>query len=228
MITLIHGDHIEASRAAFNALKESAKGKDIRVLDGRTLELNVLVQSLESTSLFGGDTVVVIDRLFSKIGRQPKKIEELCSVLVRNSGIEVILWEDKEVGATVLKKLGPLVKIQVFKLPVLIFQFLDIIASESKKAALLTYEQLVVTEAPELVFSMIVKRIRQLIQLRSNTTPEGLAPWQIGRLTTQAKSFTMEKLLTMYKHLHDIEASIKTGNSPFPLSAHIEQFLLSL
>jgi DNA polymerase III delta subunit len=229
MITLLHGDHIEASRSALNALKEAGIAKELRNVDGRTVEESSLVQSLESSSLFGGDTLVVIDRLFSKIGRQTKRIEALCKLLVQSSdATDVILWEDKEVGATVIKHLGSNAQVRVFKVPVLIFQFLDGIKPNNVKNTLSTYSQLVQSDAPELIFSMMVKRVRQLIQVFDGATPEGVAAWQAGRLMTQAKSFTMEKLLLSYKSLHDIEVRIKTGMSPYTLSAHIEQFIISL
>jgi DNA polymerase III delta subunit len=229
MITLIHGDHIEASREELNRRRSESKAIDIRNLDGRSLDSSTLVQSLESSSLFGGDTLVVVERLFGKLGRQVKKIEELCKLLVASSQTtDILLWEDKEVGATVTKYLGKDARVMVFKLPVLIFQFLDGVKSGNGEMALKIYQDLVSSEAPELVFSMLVKRVRQLIQIADGGTPEGLADWQAGRLTTQAKSFTMEKLLASYKKLHDIEVSIKTGMSPFSVSAHIEQVLVDL
>ena len=229
MIILLHGDHTEASRQELNTLKEAAKWREIRVLDGRTLQESALVQSLESSSIFGKSTLVIIDRLFGKIGKQPKRIEELCTLLTRSGDVaDVILWEDKEVGSTVIKNLGTSAKVQLFKLPLLIFQFLDGVRPAGGAEALRLYEVVAVTVAPELVFSMLVKRVRQLIQLSDGVTPEGLAGWQASRLTTQAKSFTMEKLLAMYQHCHTIEVSIKTGVSPFSLSAHIEQLISQL
>lgn len=229
MITLLHGDHIQASRDELNRLKNSTSNKEIRVLDGRTLELSTLVQSLESSSLFGGEILVIIERLFGKIGKFPKRIGELCAILNRSGQTtDIILWEDKEVGVTVIKNLDSQAKIHVFKVPVIIFQFLDSLKPGNSKQLLDIYSKLIIEEAPELVFAMIVKRIRQLIQLADGVTPTGVAGWQASRLTTQAKSFTMEKLLNMYKKFYEIELSIKTGLSPFSLSAHIEQCIFQI
>ena len=75
---------------------------------------------------------------------------------------------------------------------------------------------------------MIVKRFRYLIQLSDGITPESVAPWQAARLTRQARFFTMEKLVSLYKRLATIEVAVKTGGSPFTLSQHIEQFIISL
>lgn len=229
MITLLHGDYIEASRNELVRLKERASGKEIRELDGRTIEMSSLTQSLESTSMFGGETLVIIERLFGKLGRQTKKIESLGKIISEAaSTIDVILWEDKEVGKTVVKYLGESVNIRLFTLPVYIFQLLDGLKPNNAEALLTLYEQMKFTDAPELIFSMLVKRVRQLLLVASGGQPDGLAPWQAARLTTQAKSFTMEKLLSMYEQLHVSEVRIKTGESPFTMTGLVQQFLISL
>jgi DNA polymerase III delta subunit len=219
MITLIHGDQIEASRTEFNKRKAEAKDKEIRTLDGRTIDASNLIQALESGSMFKGDAIVFIENLFGRLGRKLKLIESLSSI-INESKADVVLWENKEVGVTVIKSLGN-AEIKLFKTPALIFQFLD-------RPTLPMYKQLTETEAPELVFSMLTRRIRQLIQLSDGVIPDGLQGWQASRLTRQAKLFTMDKLTSMYKKLLDIEFSIKNGSSPFTIRELTEQFLLEL
>jgi DNA polymerase III delta subunit len=219
MITLLHGNYSESSRKEFIRLKEESKGKDIRALDGRNLDSASLTQALESNSMFGGNTVVFIENLFGKLGRKQKLIESLAAIINKSSA-DVILWEDKEVGSTVLKNL-PKAKIMLFKVPSVIFQMLDGIAPGARI-------HVVPPEAPELIFAMIVRRTRQLIQLRDGVVPEGLQGWQLTRLTRQAKLFTLDTLLAMYKKLLDMEYFVKNGSSPFTISQYIEQFLLNL
>ncbi len=229
MITVIHGDHTEASRNELNRLKLTAKGKEIRQLDGRNLDKTALTQALESSSLFGGDTLVIIENLFSRIGKKTKLVEELAKIIAASSkSSDVVLWEYKEVGANVTKNLGTNIQIKLFKMPAIIFHFLDGLAPSQAKTLIDLYQRLVENEAPELVFTMIVRRIRQLIQLRDGVTPDGLAGWQASRLTAQAKLFTMNSLLLMEKKLLEIEYSIKTGASPFTLSQHLELFIVNL
>lgn len=219
MITLLHGNYSESSRKEFIRLKNESKTKDIRLLDGKTLDPATLTQAIESHSLFGADTIVCIENLFGKLGRKTKLIESLAKI-INKSSIDIILWEDKEVGITVLKNLSR-AKITLFKVPSIIFQLLDGIAPGATIRVL-------PPEAPEVIFAMIVRRIRQLIQLRDNITPEGLQGWQASRLTRQAKLFTMNRLLYMYKNLLDMEFSIKNGSSPFTTTQLIEQFLIDL
>ncbi len=229
MMTLLHGDYPEHSRQVLNELHERAKDKEIRVLDGRQVDETSLTQALKSSSLFGGDTVIIIENLFGKLGKKTTLIKKLSDILAdQASQSDVILWEEKEVSPTVIKSLGPKAKIQLFKLPVLIFQFLDAFRPRNGKNLLTLYKQLAATEAPELIFVMMARRIRLLIQLADGAIPMGLQSWQISRLTLQAKSFTMEKLLTLYSMMLEKEVSIKTGVTPFSFSQHVEQVLITL
>ena len=227
MLILLHGDNLEASRAELNRLKAAAKGKEIRQPEGRLLDTTTLTQALESMSLFGRETLVIIENLFGKLGRKTKLIEELAAVINRSGNVDIVLWEDKELGAAVLKSLNR-PQIRLFKLPVLIFRFLDNLKPGSAKFVIALFQKLVEVEPPEQVLFMTVKRLRQLIMLRDGTVPEGLQGWQLSRLTSQAKSFTMVKLISMYKKLLEIEYSTKTGSTPFNLTQQIEQFLLDL
>ena len=203
MITLLHGDYTEASRNELRRLIDNAlPAKELRQLDGASLDETALTQTIESSSLFGNTTVVVIERLFGKLGRQQKRITSLAARIQQSAkNSEIILWEDKELSAGIVKQLGTGTNVRLFKLPVLIFQFLDGIRPGNVRSEIETYQKLVASEPAELVFSMLVRRVRHLIQLADGVVPSGLAPWQANRLTTQAKSFTMDKLLLLYKHL---------------------------
>jgi hypothetical protein len=223
MITLLHGDYIEASRSEMLRIKEASKDKDVRVIDGKAVDDTTLVQSIESSSLFGNTTLIIIEQLFGKLGKQRVRSETFASILQKNAKEnDIILWEDKEIGAGTIKLLGPLTEVRKFALPVLIFQFLDNFRPGNGKMLLALYEKLLTSEPAELVFAMLTKRIRQLIQLSDGVTPEGLAGWQIQRLTMQSKSFTMEQLINIYKKLHAIEVKARTGASPFTTSQQLE------
>lgn len=229
MITLLHGDHIEVSRAELNRLKQQAQGRELRSIDGRSIDPAILVQALESSSLFGGTALIVVEQLFGKLGRQPKKITQYADILARaGETSDIILWENKELTAGTVKQLGARVTVRLFKLPVLIFQFLDNIYPGNRTVLLSAFTKLMETQAPELGFSMCVQRVRQLLHIRSGNTPEGLAGWQLSRLTSQAKSFTMDELVNLYEKLGDAEYALKSGSSPFPFRMALEQIFLTL
>jgi DNA polymerase III delta subunit len=229
MITLIHGGNTVASRAELATRIKALGDIDVRRLDGATLDEAMLIQALESPSLFGGQTAVVIENLFGKLGRKLKLIEALAKRISESGdGMEILLWEDKDMGKTVISGLGEKARVVQFKISPLIFEFLDALQPNNSHMLISLSEKLFSQDAPELVFAMLVKRLRQLLMLRDGGKPEGLIGWQAGRLTTQAGHFTLEQLHMMYRKCRDIEYSIKSGTSPFTMAQHIEMLLTDI
>jgi len=228
MLIILHGDNIVASRAELNRLKEAAKDKEIRDINGKNLDETSLRQAVESSSLFGDTLCIVIEQLFSNLGRKEKLIKLYASIIQEAAKQnEIILWEPKELGKTAIS-LFPSTSIKLFKLPAVIFEFLDALLPHNQKSLLTIFDGLVKTEAPELILYMIESRVRQLIQLKDGVMPNKMSPWQQSRLTNQGKSFTMDKLLVMHQQLIDLEYSFKTGTAPFTLSQLIIQFILDI
>lgn len=229
MITLLHGNQAELSRQELINLKQKARGKEIRILDGRTLDAGTLTQALESASLFGGDTIVIIENLTRYNAKKTKLLDELAGIISSNAkSTDIILWEDKELSAVQINRFGKDIQLRLFKSPIVLFQFLDGLKPDSASSILSLFEKAVEKDAAELLFTMIVKRFRHLLIVKDGGTPDGMSPWQSARLTSQAKLFTMDKLVSMYKNLLKIEYSIKSGASPFTMKEHLEQWLIEL
>lgn len=229
MITLFHGDDLEASRTKFNEWKSKHADTEIRIFDGRTLDADILTRALESSSLFGAGHVVVIDNLISKQGKKTKVLSQLCSLLAAAaSTIDIALWEEKEITASTVQLLGKTVTVVLCKTPVIIFRFLDALRPGNAKQALLLLNELGKEQVPEVTLSLVVRRVRLLIQVNDHVTPLDMQSWQISRLTKQAEFFTMKQLRMIEQKLLDIEYSIKTGTSPFHLTDQIAQLLISL
>ncbi len=229
MLYLIHGDHIEVSHNKLMELKNDAVGKEIREINGKRFELTALVQALESSSLFGGDVCVVIDGFISNAKKREKTFAStLERIMEASKTIDVILYEEKEVEKTTLTKLGTAVRIFFHKMPVIIFQFLDSVRPGNAKTSLLYFSEVTRHEPSEIVFSLLVRRVRQLLQLADHVMPDGLQSWQADRLTSQARHFTIEQLIAMHTRLLETDIAIKTGSSPFTLAQHIQQILISL
>lgn len=222
MITILHGDNIESSRNELTSMIASSKDKEIRRLDGKHLDENSLIQALESNSLFGSTILVVIENLFTPLGRKTKRIKEFTKIIDGNTQTtDCICWEPKELSKEVLSCFQSKITSHVFSIPKSIFTFLDTFTIRM-------FDEVVQTNAPELVWSMMITRMRQLIQIQSGVTPAKLQSWQVSRLTNQARSFTMEKLLKMYKKMLNMEYSLKSGTSPFTFADMIKQWIIEL
>lgn len=229
MLYLLHGDRTDASREKLLALKSAASGKEIRELDGTTLRETDLIQALESSSLFGGDIMVVIERFLGSAKKREKAFSlMLTRILQASASADVVLYEEKEIEKTTIAKLGRNARVLLFKTPAALFPFLDCIRPGNHAEMLTRFCLLMESEAPELVFSHMVRRVRQLMQILDAAGPAGLADWQRARLTTQARHFTMDKLVAMHERLLQTDIAVKSNISPFALRQHIEQILISL
>jgi DNA polymerase III delta subunit len=228
MLTILHGDNIAASRDELVKLKERAKDKEIRDINGKDIIESELRQAVESLSLFGNSICIVIENIFSSLGRK-ETLTKLYGTILKEASttVDIILWESKELGKTALQSV-PGAQIHLFKTPAIIFDFLDGLMPNNIDRLLPLFEKTVESVPAELIGYMLGVRIRQLIQVKDGIVPEKTSPWQRMRLTNQAKSFTMEKLLIMHKQIREIEFSVKTGSSPFTFAQLIKKFIIEL
>lgn len=225
---VLHGDHAVASRQALLDQVESAKKHgltDIIWLNGQKLTITDLIQALESHSLLGSDRLVIIENLHKRLQSQAKKrlLSYLGSI---ETATQVILWESKPLTKTQLKTLGnPQAKL--FKIPQTIFTFLDSLRPNNPRQSLTLLHQTTQQNAPELVFSLLVRQVRLMIQVKDRASTK-LPPWQKGKLSRQAASFTSNQLLLLHRHLLEIDTQIKTGTSLGDLSGSLDLLLATL
>lgn len=227
MFILIHGNELESTRAKLLELKHENRAKEIRELNGKKLDPTTLTQALASLSLFGSHVLVVIEGF---LGSAKKREKAFGTVLVQLQEAavsqDIILVEDKEIDKATVAKLGSQAKVWLFKTPVVLFQFLDTLASGNAAHSLDLFHKVIQDEPAEIIFALLVRRVRQLIQLKDGVSPKTLQSWQVGRLTSQARHFTMEQLVDMHSNLLHMDIAIKTGNSPFTLTHQLEEFII--
>ncbi len=230
-MVILHGENIVASRKALEQEVATFKKKgadEIIALDGGKLELTELKQALESTSLLGKNRLVIIENLLSST--KGKRKEEMLDYLKQeNRDKPLILWESKEIGKLGLKKLTSKAKINLFKIPPLIFKFLDSLSSQNKKETLKLLHQCLRTDSPEIVFYMICRQMRLLIIAR-DLGEKGLplAPWQQAKFLNQAQKFSLDQLLKIHQRLLRIDYEQKTGKAPMPLASQLDLLITDL
>ncbi|MCR4263581.1 MAG: hypothetical protein NUV98_02575 [Candidatus Roizmanbacteria bacterium] len=255
MIVILHGDHQVASRNRLLELKSQAKEseKEIITLDGAILELTDLIQSLESTSLFNEQKLVVSENLLSNL-RIGKKRDEIINYLVTapwvipdtdrgskrmdsrlrgNDQVTLILWEKGSVGRQIIKlKKQKHVTVEEFKMPTVIFTFVDNLKPRNAATLLDSFHNTLDNKVvPEIVFTMIIRQFRLMLALQTNaelSETKRIAPWQRGKLSKQSQEFSLDQLKKHYKELLVIDFQTKTGKSPLNLTQRIEQFIIGL
>lgn len=244
---LFHGDNYPQSRERLNALIEKFRNQGIKELvrlDGRKVSLGEIKQAMEAKSLFGGpprlgevgpprlgeagERLVVVENLLSAPASKRQK-EIIAYFLGERHDFPIILWEKKEIKSAVLNKFKSKFKVEIFKIPAVIFKLLDGIRPGNHQQVIGLLHQMDKKE-PEMVFYMLCQRIRQLILAKDlgKNGLEGLQGWQQARLLNQAAQFELSQLRAFYHQLLEIDYQQKTSQTPFNLFSTLDLLLANL
>ncbi|MBI3981197.1 hypothetical protein HY345_04330 [Candidatus Microgenomates bacterium] len=221
---LLHGDDTEKSRAHLSKIKQDYE--EIVTLDGKNLQQSDLLQALEGASLFGDKKLVIVEGLFSK-----KKEEQIFIYLKNNSFPNLVLWEGKEITKRDQMLLGSKFSVYSYKLPALIFKFVDLVGTGKIKEALVIYDELLEQVAPEVLWFMLVRQWRFMLLAKKTDEEEPsdfqrLQVWQKAKLTQNGKAYTLDKLKAFYRQLLRISYREKSGAANLPLEKQLEMLLL--
>lgn len=230
MITIVHGDNIEESQVKFSQIKSSVG--NVTTIEGSTASKEILFDYFSGSSLFYSDKNIAIENLLSK-NRPSKNLDSMVDLINKNSDIgEIMLWEEKELTAKALSQF-PDAKVLIYKIPKLIFNFLDAIKPDNGKQLVILFHELIKNTSIEIVLFMLIRQLRFLIALSSkeaNLIDDALrmAPWQRGKMHKQASLFSAIELKIIHGKLYKIDVGSKTGKLNMPLSSAIDIFLLSI
>lgn len=231
MITIFHGDNTQSAREQF--AQERLKLQNSSTFQGAGLTKNDLINFFEGGNLFFTDKNLVIENLLSR-NKASKGLDEVIdSVNSYGKNSEILLWEEKEITIKSLSKF-PKANIQTFKIPKLIFNFLDEIMPGNGENLVVVFHKVIENTPVELVLFMVVRHLRIMLALTDSKNSETIdelnkmAPWQRGKLEKQASLFSQEKLTQTYYKLYELDSFQKTGKLNMPISSAIDILLLGI
>jgi hypothetical protein len=171
----------------------------------------------DTSSLFGRDRLTVYKdyRLFSKTD---------VSRLSKFDGTLVIFHEGS-LPQTFLKSLPKDTKIEDFKLPVLVWNFLDSIAPGNSERLVKTFHQVIEKEPVEFIFTMIARRLKELYWVTTDPDSIGYPSWRLSKLKSQALKYKEGQLKDLIDKLARIDYEAKTGASD--LTSELDLILLT-
>ena len=230
MIKIIHGENIIQSRDELvRDLRLAKKDSHLTRLSAKKLTLASLEQALSSASLFGDKLMVVIEELHS-LPKSTKK-NQLISLLATFSTdpeLQIILWEKRTLTPTMVKKF-PRAKVLEYKASSHIFAWLDALSSDKKTLAsqLRLLEKAISSDGEQMCFVLIARQIRLLIKAKENKLIKE-HPFVIKKVTSQARLFNLEQLLSIHHQLVDIDCRQKTSTNWLSLKAELDLLLTSM
>lgn len=225
MIYIITGEDIVSSR---NKLVELLKDKtNVVRLDGKGQTIAEIEMAFDSGSLFETERTIVVEG-FLKVKPQEKFVE-LVSNFQKDEKTDVILWDEVELSAKISYKSA---KIFSFPFPKYYFVFLDSLSPKSSEETLRILHELLKTTTAEQILYSIIKRIRQLLVIKSANYAafeefKRMQSWQIGKLRSQAGKWTEDQLSKAFIQYADLDEKIKTSGLTMELSNHLDIILLS-
>lgn len=218
-LIILHGDNTVASRSALQHHIANAreKGCEIRHVDAKSLTPAQLGDALGSQELFTSQALIVIEDLFAlpKSGRKDELLQ-----IVGTTTQQLIVWEKKTLTTTQLKPFT-LAQIQVFKTSSAMFAWLDMLGSQDQSKLFALFEKAIVSDGVELCFSMLIRQIRLLLQIKTGVEVK-LAPFAFLKLSNQVKLFTEERLLSLHDQIVHIDEKQKTSGSHLGLRGEME------
>ncbi len=222
-MTILHGENTFASRQRLQELVDFARSNKtvITRLTAKQLSPADLELALGSNSLFAEEKVIVIEELHS-LPRSKRKNELIEQIAATET--EVILWEKRSLTKTMLKKF-PKAQAQEFKVGKKLFAWLDSFGRDKKKTFKLLSES-IEQEGEHFCFLMLIRQIRLLIQIKEGAVIR-LAPFMKSKLSSQAKTFSLEQLLKLHTQLFEIDKNMKTGQAKLPLGQELALLTLS-
>lgn len=224
---IIHGENTIASRDKLIELISTNKlgNQEVIRLEAKDLTEAQLETILGANDLFGTQKTIVIEGLHSlpKSAKQ-KTLLQLCA----NSKLhEIILWEKRELTATMLKAF-PDSQSFVFKASKTLFAWLDLLGKkgEDRKKIQLLHDA-VISDGEFFCFIMLIRQLRLLIQAKTGEKIGG-APFMITKLQKQAQQFSLEQLLKIHSQLLEIDYSQKTSTNLLNMNQQLDLFSLKL
>lgn len=207
-IIVLHGEDTVKSYERLKRFIEAARERSWEVANLDESE-TAFEENLSSPSLFGADRFFIL-RDIRKLGK--KEIGWLAKKSAGLSGT-LIIYHEGEISRTFLKSLPKETKTEEFKLPKLIWDFLEHIYPGNSVTLIKEFHTVIKREAPEFVFTLIARQFKNLYYIKSASKELPFQEWQIARLKRQAGKFTPEQLRELIGTLAEIDIKVKTSKA---------------
>lgn len=226
---LLHGENHVDSRKFLNDLLLQARTKGLEVikLDSKNTNHQELLTVTRENTLFSVGNLIVLENFFSTSKNTSPLLTKTIEKMDGTNNI-LILWEKKTVPAGTLKKLSGYFQTKEFKIPNLVFQFLDSLSPNNTKASLHLFKPINKTHPPEFVLVMLARQLKLLIWAKLEPQTLKVPTWQKSKLIAQAEKFTAKQLLRLHAKLLEIDRLHKHSQLPENLSASLELLVISL
>ena len=223
-VVLYGQDQISMDQYWLNYRKQFSEFKYIDNLDYGELEADLLSQGLFPTKKLYLFKNIFLRQI--RLGKVTHKLESILNLLKREAeSSDYLFMEEDPKKLKHYKQYFPKARYQQFKLTSSLFYFLDALKPGNFQQCYSHWEKAKNINAPELIFFMLKKRVRELILFSSGSLKGNYQNWQLSKLKSQLAGWQNKKLQSLYRSLYNLEKGIKTGNNPLSFENNIEVLL---
>lgn len=207
-IFLLHGENELKAYERLQKFIETAKSRSWEVVyvDETALSLR---EVFISKSLLSGESFFIL-RDISKLSK--RETDWLKKVSDRLDG-NLIIYYKGIAPVTFIKSLPETIKIEEFKLPKLLFEFLESVRPKNQKRAIELFHRVTETEPAEMVFSLLSRQLRDIYWVKAEEGSLPYPSWRVGKLKTQAINYSTNQLIKLIGNLAEIDIEAKTSNA---------------
>lgn len=206
-IFLLHGDNTAASHERLTKYIEHAKKRswDIVHYSDKSQNLQNLIRSED---LFGNDKLVIVDN-FNLLTKMDLEWLETHGGQFNGN---LVIYHDAVLPKTKLNSIHGVTKTELFAYPVLLWKMIDAFYPKNAKQFIQLMHQVLEKEAPELVFGLLAKQLRDLYWVLVDPQNCPIPSWKKGKLQGVAKRFSKEKLESIITKMAEIDVQSKTSD----------------
>ncbi len=208
-VILLHGDHSLDSYNRLQRLIQVAKERNWEIVKIGSKDHYSLPEKLTVSNLFEEERFYVIENL-PKIKKSDldwfkKNIKKLTGT--------TIIYHSNTITNNLLKLIPKVTKTEEYKLPKLIFKFLESFWSGNSSNSIKLLHAVIETEAPEFVFNLLSRHLRDLYWAALDKESMPYPGWRISKLVQQAKRFPDGKIQELIKIFAEVDVKVKTSKT---------------
>src|SRR5258706_4154682 len=207
-IIILHGDD---ERKLYERLQ-----KFIETTKKRSWEVNYLDDLATSIpEAFSGVSLFAAERFFilRDIKKFGKKESDFLNKKYKELPGNLIVYNEGYIAKKTLDLFPKDLKIEEYKLPVIIWSFLEHIYPGNSEKCLQEFHKIIERDAPEFIFTLIAKLFRDLYWAKTDSASMPYPTWRVSKLKIQSEKFKIEKLKEIIERLAEIDIEVKTGKS---------------
>lgn len=208
-IIVLHGDHTEDCYRRLQSFIKEAKKRSwaiARINDNGPLSL---AEVLTGKSLFEAQALYILEN-FKNL--KTKELEWL-KKKAKNIDATLVIYNQGSIPKTVISSLPEPKKIEEFKLPKLIWKFLDSFYLGNAKECLGLLHQVIKSEPEEFVFALLARHLRDLCWAKVGADTIPYPSWRVGKLKLQADKFANGQLKEIISQLAKADIKAKTSKA---------------